>query len=258
MVALGCRDVIGLDEFQRAPATASGSGGAGGTGGSGGSGGTGGAGGQGGSACESPNACVPEQLDTGGACGGCGHEERVCGADCRWGDWECIPGMSTFYRDADGDEFGDPDQSIEACAPPNGYVADNTDCDDTRDDVNPLAPEICANCVDEDCGGADIPCDLTASMAFDPVSPPSHSVVGVTITADPGHACVLLQVQGPGVDEQLGSPAVGGGGGSDPYTWDWDVTLAGAGYYTFLFTANNHPPCPETHDRVVCGSLDVN
>jgi hypothetical protein len=41
-------------------------------------------------------------------------------------------GVTTiFYEDADGDGFGNPDKTTEACAAPDGYVADGTDCDDT-------------------------------------------------------------------------------------------------------------------------------
>jgi hypothetical protein len=39
-------------------------------------------------------------------------------------------GLTTYYRDMDGDTFGNPAMTQQACSPPVGYVANNTDCDD--------------------------------------------------------------------------------------------------------------------------------
>src|SRR5258706_9477608 len=47
---------------------------------------------------------------------------------------QCIP--TTWYRDADQDLRGDAANAIEACAAPAGYVADNTDCDDTNASIH--------------------------------------------------------------------------------------------------------------------------
>lgn len=56
----------------------------------------------------------------------------------------------TWYRDADEDTFGDADDTQDACEQPAGYVADNTDCDDTSDSIHPEAQEIC-DTIDNDC-----------------------------------------------------------------------------------------------------------
>jgi hypothetical protein len=47
----------------------------------------------------------------------------------------CEP--STWFRDNDGDGFGDPFEAVEACPAPSGYVEDDTDCDDTDPDAVP-------------------------------------------------------------------------------------------------------------------------
>ncbi|HNH47444.1 MAG TPA: putative metal-binding motif-containing protein, partial [Myxococcota bacterium] len=57
-----------------------------------------------------------------------------------------------WYPDADLDGFGDPALSEYACSAPAGYVADNTDCDDTRTNASPAGVESCDQ-IDNDCDG---------------------------------------------------------------------------------------------------------
>jgi Putative metal-binding motif len=61
--------------------------------------------------------------------------------------------LSDFYRDLDGDGFGDPGSVKRACVKPSGYVIDKTDCDDTKAAVHPGAPEVCDQ-VDNNCDGS--------------------------------------------------------------------------------------------------------
>ncbi|UJR82608.1 putative metal-binding motif-containing protein [Sandaracinus amylolyticus] len=58
----------------------------------------------------------------------------------------------TWYRDADGDGFGDPSATSRACAPPAGHVLIALDCDDGDAEVHPAAAERC-NGEDDDCNG---------------------------------------------------------------------------------------------------------
>jgi hypothetical protein len=55
-----------------------------------------------------------------------------------------------FYRDSDGDTYGDAGQSKKACVKPVGYAASSSDCDDNAAAVHPGAAEIC-DFIDNDC-----------------------------------------------------------------------------------------------------------
>ncbi len=62
-------------------------------------------------------------------------------------------GALTWYRDADGDGYGDTSDRATACVPPSGYIGDDTDCDDANASVYPGATEYCDG-TDHDCDGA--------------------------------------------------------------------------------------------------------
>ena len=57
-----------------------------------------------------------------------------------------------WYKDVDGDGFGDPTTEVVGDQPDNTYVANKNDCDDTNININPNGIET-ADRVDEDCDG---------------------------------------------------------------------------------------------------------
>jgi len=85
-----------------------------------------------------------------------GAEER-CGNsqddDCDGEIDEDGTGSRTFYADLDRDDFGDPRSPIQRCEAGDGVVEDNTDCDDTQDDVNPDMVDDTCDDRDDDCNG---------------------------------------------------------------------------------------------------------
>ena len=132
---------------------------------------------------------------------------RYCGSDCD----DTLPGVSrlapevcdgvdndcnggidegvilTFYRDMDGDGFGDPDgETRTGCSPPGSFVLNSTDCDDGNAIVHPGAFDRCDPAeLDENCDGT-------------PNNPPGGcDCVGTVSRAcascpGPGGACVGL------------------------------------------------------------------
>ena len=81
-----------------------------------------------------------------GAAEGCDDADNNCDGAVDEGVGEA------WHLDADGDGFGDPDQTVIACDAPDGTVAPDlaTDCDDDSGAVFPGATEVC-NELDDDC-----------------------------------------------------------------------------------------------------------
>jgi len=89
--------------------------------------------------CDEPNAYESEESS-------CDKRDNDCdGTVDEPGD------PKRFYRDGDGDGYGDPSESTLACSSPSGYVADNNDCHDGDSSVHSGAPEECGDGVDSNC-----------------------------------------------------------------------------------------------------------
>ena len=58
--------------------------------------------------------------------------------------------LNTFYLDADVDNFGNSLIDTLSCSLVDGYILDNTDCDDSNSDIYPGAEEF-ENGIDDNC-----------------------------------------------------------------------------------------------------------
>ncbi|MCC3156661.1 YDG domain-containing protein [Hymenobacter sp. 15J16-1T3B] len=86
--------------------------------------------------------------------------------------------LQPFYRDADGDTYGNAALVLQACSAPAGYVSNADDCNDAQASIRPGAPEVCGNGIDDDCDGqVDEGCTpVVASIA------PTSGAVGALVT----------------------------------------------------------------------------
>jgi len=95
----------------------------------------------------------------------------------------------TFYADNDGDGFGDAGNSINACeGQPQGYVSDNTDCDDSN-----AAVYIGASCDDGDiCTEGDVlrgDCTCAGTYADDDQDGTCNALDQCAFGPEPGTGC---------------------------------------------------------------------
>ncbi|MCB9506448.1 MAG: putative metal-binding motif-containing protein [Myxococcales bacterium] len=105
-------------------------------------------------ACAQPEGYVSNDLDCAdGEFGRHPGVPEICDGTDQDCDRVADEGVSTtYYRDADGDTFGNADVTIQACALPDGYRTNAGDCDDTTELRRPGLAETCDE-LDNDCNG---------------------------------------------------------------------------------------------------------
>lgn len=91
---------------------------------------------------------------------------------------------TTFYEDADGDGYGNPQVTRKACSKPEGYVANNTDCDDMNAAVNPGAIEIKKNGIDDDCNASTLDDNTGVNLPPDPGTEGKKTLLGIDTDGD--------------------------------------------------------------------------
>ena len=94
--------------------------------------------------------------------------------------WESVTPIScinpiTYYQDFDNDGFGNQNVSQSYCNPIVGYVLNNTDCNDSNNQIFPGATEILGNGIDENCDGVDGTLNLEDILNFNAAIYPNPS-----------------------------------------------------------------------------------
>lgn len=110
-------------------------------------------------------------------------ETQTCQSNATWsGSYSytsCnVASGATYYRDYDGDGYGNPSVTTTACGAPTGYVSNNTDCNDTYASINPGVVLYHSDARPD--GGYDWNCDGVETK---------YSTSGQITTCEGGDAC---------------------------------------------------------------------
>ncbi|MBF0104865.1 MAG: FG-GAP repeat protein [Deltaproteobacteria bacterium] len=135
--------------------------------------------------------------------------------NCADGIDEGLP-LYTWYKDADSDNYGNPDISVTNChSPYPSYVSNSTDCNDADATVNPSVAEDTTLIGDENCDGQGVGNLSEANAFFDGIQ---YDYMGFSMAA-------VGDITGDGVPDTLvGAPGWSSGA---PYGTGYAFILPG-------------------------------
>jgi len=178
-------------------------------------------------ACEQPNGYVL----TDGDCNDNSFGVYPGSAEfCNGNDDDCDGAIDnglvflSYYADADGDTYGDINNSESFCSDPgNPFVTNDTDCDDTNAQVNPGATEIWENGIDDDCNPStsDVSVEELTAFAFNLFPNPTAEKITISRASSEATTVELFNSVGALIHTSnlFGSQAI------------IDVSVFPAGYY---------------------------
>ncbi len=162
---------------------------------------------------------------------------------CNWKDDDCDGQIDegvqvTYYLDWDNDGYGRSDISTNSCSPPNGFVANDDDCNDNAININPGATEIC--------DGFDNDCDGLVDEGFDEDDDGYSTCQGDCDDNDaainPGATEIC-----DGIDNDCDSET------DEGLSWDWD----GDGYTAIGSCSGSADDCNDWNSNINPGALEV-
>ena len=137
-------------------------------------------------ACEAPSGYVAGSTDCDDADSSAHPDaDEVCDGvdnDCDGAADEEPTDGSALFADADGDGFGDASSTTVACPGAEGWVQDDTDCDDADASAYPGADELC--------DGADNDCDGSTDGALWPTDFGAVSLTDAVASTDAELICI--------------------------------------------------------------------
>ncbi len=130
--------------------------------------------------CGAGSNCKPGDYCAGNACIAQVADGQTCSTACG-----CLSGTcNTYYRDADGDGYGNAAAAVTVCGanPPSGYVTNSADCCDSDSRANPGVPSTSWFTSANNCGTFDYNCDGAATKEYPNVATNCTNPTGTTCT----------------------------------------------------------------------------